>query len=44
MVFSDHRDFLPTSQSSCMPAAPELCAPELCERECAMRREVVRGV
>jgi hypothetical protein len=36
---SDHRDLLPTSQSSCVPATPELC-----ERACAMRREVVRGV
>jgi hypothetical protein len=35
----DHRYLLPTSQSSCVPATPELC-----ERACAMRREVVRGI
>ena len=37
-LFPDHRDLFPTSQSSCVPATPELC-----ERACAMRREVVRG-
>jgi hypothetical protein len=35
---SGHEDLLPTSQSSCVPATPELC-----ERACAMRREVARG-
>jgi hypothetical protein len=39
ILFSDHRDLLHTSQSSFVPAAPELC-----ERACAMRREVMRGV
>jgi hypothetical protein len=38
VFFPDHRGLLPTSQSSCVPATPELC-----ERACGMRREVARG-